>query len=219
MKCPHCSISFHPKWAFQSLQISDENRWYLRATPCPECKEDTVDLAVGPVVSASVVPIAKFTWVTVHPRNGSRGPIPAEVPTHIAEDYREASEILLISPKASAALARRCLQTVLRENGYSRKDLYQEIDALLKETDASKAIPESLRMTVDGIRHFGNFSAHPITDLTSLQIIPVEPHEAEWCLDILDEVFEHFYVRPAKAKERKALLDAKLLAAGKNPSK
>ena len=74
-------------------------------------------------------------------------------------------------------------------------------------------------MTVDAIRNFGNFSAHPITDQTSLQVIDVEEHEAEYCLDILDAVFDHYYVRPEHAKKQRAALDAKLKAAGKPPSK
>jgi hypothetical protein len=72
---------------------------------------------------------------------------------------------------------------------------------------------------VDGIRNFGNFSAHPVTDATTLQIIDVEPHEAEWCLEIVEECFQHFYVRPALAKARKDALNAKLLAAKKPPAK
>jgi len=108
---------------------------------------------------------------------------------------------------------------MLRAHGYVAKDLAKEIDLLLNEKDASKAIPSNLRDTIDGIRNFGNFSAHPVTDLTSLQIIEVEPHEAEWSLEILEEMFDHFYVRPAAAKARKAALDAKLKAAGKPPSK
>jgi hypothetical protein len=47
----------------------------------------------------------------------------------------------------------------------------------------------------------------------------VEPHEAEWCLEIIKELFDHFYVGPAIAKAKKAALDAKLAAAGKPPSK
>jgi Domain of unknown function (DUF4145) len=74
-------------------------------------------------------------------------------------------------------------------------------------------------MTVDAIRNFGNFSAHPVTDLTTLQIIDVEAEEAEWCLETIEEMFQHFYVRPAQAKARKAALDLKLAAAGKPPSK
>jgi hypothetical protein len=94
-----------------------------------------------------------------------------------------------------------------------------QIAALLNEPDPAKAIPTALRQTVDVIRNFGNFSAHPITDQTTLQVIPVEEGEAEWCLDILEEMFDHYYVKPERAKERKAALDAKLAAAGKPPSK
>ncbi|ESX86960.1 hypothetical protein X755_29575 [Mesorhizobium sp. LNJC405B00] len=149
----------------------------------------------------------------------NRGPVPKEVPRNIATDYIESCRVLTISPKASAALARRCLQAVLRAHGYVAKDLAREIDMLLSETDTTKAIPITLRTVVDGIRNFGNFSAHPITDVTTLQIIDVEPAEAEWCLEVLEECFEHFYVRPAHAAARKAALDAKLAAAGKPSSK
>lgn len=50
-------------------------------------------------------------------------------------------------------------------------------------------------------------------------MIDVEPHEAEWCLEIIEELFDHFYVGPAVTKAKKAALDAKLAAAGKPPSK
>jgi hypothetical protein len=50
-------------------------------------------------------------------------------------------------------------------------------------------------------------------------VIEVEPHEAEWCLEIIEELFEHFYVGPAVAEAKKAALDAKLVAAGKPRSK
>ncbi|MGA7431580.1 MAG: DUF4145 domain-containing protein, partial [Xanthobacteraceae bacterium] len=142
-----------------------------------------------------------------------------EVLPDIATDYVEACCVLPISAKASAALARRCLQNILRAHGYKASDLSREIDLLLNESDPRKAIPSTLRSTVDGVRNFGNFSAHPITDITSLQITDVEPHEAEWCLEILEEMFQHFYVRPAEAAARKAALDAKLKSAGKPPSK
>ena len=73
--------------------------------------------------------------------------------------------------------------------------------------------------TLDAIRNFGNFSAHPITDQTTLQVIEVEDHEAEYCLDILDACFDHYYVRPAEAARKRQALDDKLKAAGKPPSK
>jgi hypothetical protein len=142
-----------------------------------------------------------------------------QTPSEIKEDYEEACRVLPVSHKASAALSRRCLQAVLREQGYMQKDLAQQIDALLNEPDPVKAIPTALRQTIDAVRNFGNFSAHPITDKTTLQVVSVEPEEAEWCLHILEETFDHYYVKPAHAAARKNALDEKLAAAGKPLSK
>jgi hypothetical protein len=158
-------------------------------------------------------------WRQVFPVGANRGPVPPEVPPDIAQDYIEACNVLPISPKASAALARRCLQNMLHTGGYKSKDLAKEIDLLLNETDPKKALPHKLRETVDAIRNFGNFSAHPIDDKTTLQVIDVEPHEAEWCLETIEELFDHFYVGPAAAQAKKAALNAKLAAGGKPPAK
>lgn len=151
----------------------------------------------------------------VFPSGHSRPPVQSEVPPGLAQDYTEACQVLPISPKASAALARRALQYVLRHKGYKGRDLNAEIDLLLN----NEATPSAIRTSVDAIRNFGNFSAHPVTDQTTLQVIDVEDHEAEWCLDILYDLFDHFYVKPAAAAQRKAVLDLKLKAAGKLPSK
>lgn len=211
MKCPHCTVSIHAAWHAKNVIYNGATTPFAyRAMLCPECSEwiiQLIDNAEG------------GEWVLVEPRAVSRGPVPPGLPATIAADYVEACNVLPISPKASAALSRRCLQSMLRAHGYVAKDLAKEIDMLLTETDTSKAIPGSLRTVIDAIRNFGNFSAHPITDVTSLQVIDVEPEEAEWCLEVLEECFDFFYVRPAHAAKRKAELDAKLAAAGKPPSK
>lgn len=108
---------------------------------------------------------------------------------------------------------------MLYAHGYNKEDLAKEIKLLLNETDPKKALPHKLRETVHAIRNFGNFSAHPIDDKTTLQVIDVDPEEAEWCLEIIEELFEHFYVGPAAAKAKKTALDEKLKAVGKPPSK
>lgn len=193
-------------------------------TTCPgtTCRGEIIEIMREKVVTTphggQIVPDGKRSRVL--PTATYRRPTPTEVTsTAIKTDYEEACRVLPISSKASAALSRRCLQAVLRDHGYLQKDLVQQIDALLKESDPTKAIPTGLRDTVDAIRNFGNFSAHHINDQTTLQVIDVEPGEAEWCLDILDEMFDHYYVKPAKAAERKKALDEKLKAAGKPPSK
>lgn len=210
MRCPHCAKHIHESWSYNAFVHGDQYiAWRYRCMLCPSCTLWIIEIREP----------SGDDWRQVEPLGSSRAPCPTEVPAEIADDYREACRVLPLSAKASAALARRCLQSILHAHSYKDRDLGREIDLLLNEPDLRKAIPDALRQTVDGIRHFGNFSAHPITDKTSLQVIDVEDHEAEWCLDLVEEMFEHFYVRPAQAKARKAALDAKLAAAGKPPSK
>jgi hypothetical protein len=222
MDCPHCGVAFHDDWQGTGIRNpinEDRTAWNALVTRCPACKGETIRL---PHVSTNAIVEGKpelLLDLVAYPKTTYRKPTPKEVPEHIKEDYEEACIVLPVSNKASAALSRRCLQAILRDQGYTQRDLAQQIDALLREQDLGKAIPTALRETVDAIRNFGNFSAHPVTDQTTLQVIAVEPGEAEWCLDILEEMFDHYYVNPAAARARKAALDAKLAAAGKPPSK
>jgi hypothetical protein len=157
--------------------------------------------------------------ITVWPRFAQREPLGDGVPEALKTDYLEACEVLPISAKASAALSRRVLQAILREQGYASRDLAQQIDAVLQETHSDKVLPTSLRQNVDVIRKFGNFSAHPVTDATTLQVIDVEPQEAEWCLEIVERLFDHYYVRPAADARRLAEFNKTLQQAGQPPTK
>ena len=138
--------------------------------------------------------------------------------THL-KVYREACAVLELSPAASACMSRRCRQGILGEQGYVQKNLAKQIEAVLAETDAKKALPISLHQAVDVIRSFGNFGAHPITDVTTLQIIEVEAGEAEWCIEVAEELLEHYYERPARLKAKLAAANVKLQSGGKPPLK
>jgi hypothetical protein len=89
---------------------------------------------------------------------------------------------------------------------------------VLNEPDPAKAIPSALRQTVDAIRNFGYFSAHPTSDQTTLQVIDVE-RRGRMVSGHTEEMFDHYYVKPAQAAARKAALNVKLAAAGKPLSK
>ncbi|NSX85711.1 MULTISPECIES: DUF4145 domain-containing protein [Agrobacterium] len=209
MRCSHCLVNFHDNWLPGTFYRRNQpTGWTYHTAACPACERLTIVIENDDGEQRIVEPIST-----------SRGPISNFVPSEISIDYTEACNVLPISPKASAALARRCLQNILNTFGYKAKDLAKQVDALINETDPKKALPIGLHETIDAIRNFGNFSAHPIDEKTTLQVIDVEAEEAEWCLEILEELFEHFYERPAIAAQKKAALDAKLAAAGKPPSK
>lgn len=220
MDCLHCGKAFHAQWDSRWLveRFSEKQQsWKAEYTICPACNEPIIVLIHGPTrgdMSSAFLKGQDKSFVA-HPRHKYRKPTPASVPPGIKDDYEEACAVLAVSEKASAALSRRCLQAILRAHGFAQHDLVKQIDAAL----VGGNLPSGLHETIDAIRQFGNFSAHPITDQTTLQIVAVDAHEAEWCLDILEEMFDHFYVKPALAAQRKAALNAKLSAAGKPPAK
>ena len=119
------------------------------------------------------------------PRFSKRMPLDKTVPEPFSADYTEACEVLAISAKSAAALARCVLQGILIEQGYESKNLGQQIEPVLDENDPKKMLPGHIRETIDAVRHFANFAAHPITEATSLQVIEVESQEAKWCGEII----------------------------------
>lgn len=205
MKCPHCTTSFHEAWRENGLgqQPSDLHYWFEGHLICPECKQIVVRLRRADQLNQTV-----RTFVA-HPRSSGRPRVSADVPAQYREDYTEAALILLDSPKASAALSRRVLQHLLREVlKVTPGNLANEIK------DVLSMIPSYLHH-IDAIRNVGNFSAHPMKDTNTAEIIDVEPEEAEWMLDILDDLFEFLFVGPAVVKRKKDALNEKLRAAGK----
>ena len=61
-------------------------------------------------------------------------------------------------------------------------------------------MPSELADAMQNIRHVGNTGAHPNTYKGTAEIIEVEPDEADALLDIIEELFDFYYVRPAKSK-------------------
>lgn len=224
MKCPYCGIAFHAQWEKFEICASAENgiRWACAITVCPQCNTPLANFAKGEkiydhrsckYVYRSLDEFPAYPIMPVEIR------VSEHVPDVLARDYKEARAVLPYSPKASAALSRRVLQAMLQEQGYAEASLARQVGAVLDEKDPSKVLPSSIRNGIDAIRNFGNFSAHPITDVTTLQVIGVEPEEAEWCLEIIDRLFDHYYVQPAYDAEKRANLAAKLKQAGKPPAK
>lgn len=150
--------------------------------------------------------------IFVYPKTMSRAELSPEVPKEYADDFKEACITLRDSAKASAALSRRCLQHLLREEAkVKRGTLYDEIQEVL----SSGNLPSHLCDSLDAVRNIGNFAAHPMKSKSSGEIVEVEPGEAEWNLDVLEGLFDFYFVQPAKMKARKAALNKKLQDAGK----
>jgi hypothetical protein len=218
VQCGHCSADYHPATKTLPMGSDAEGFWQVEYEQCPRCMKFNVRLVGG--VAHPQAPNAMmqaYSRKVVHPKVGVlRKPAPSDVPKGLAEDYNEACLVLVDSAKASAALSRRCLQIILREHGKVKpQDLNGEIDEVL----ASKQLPSYIANDIDAIRHVGNFAAHPIKSTNTGAVVPVEMGEAEWLLDVLQQLFDHYFVGPAEATKKRDALNAKLADAKKPPLK
>ncbi len=221
--CPHCgtgvrfekgSIDNHPIAALATTMVRvPSGSWLeLQIAGCPICGQPILDVPrVGPPGGGQ-----SGGPGMIYPRGKGR-PLPSEFTRahpSLATDFSEAVAVLSSSSKASAALSRRCLQVILvGAGGAKKRDLAAQIDEVLS------TLPPQLAANVDAIRQVGNFASHPIKSTNTGEIADVEDGEAEWLLDVLEELIDFYYVAPAKAVERRALLNQKLAELGKPPLK
>ena len=220
-ECPHCQTTVRFEgpttnggWNGSTAIVqSPKYRLITTHSQCPECLKFIVAIDED-YINPSTGKHEPKTQITVWPITTGRKPVPQEVPSHIAQDYNEAAQVMAISPKASAALSRRCLQTILREAGLSRsRDLADQIQEMLP------SLPTRIADNLDAVRVIGNFAAHPIKSQATGTIVEVELGEAEWNLDVLDALFDHYFVRPEIERKKREALNKKLADAGKPPLK
>jgi hypothetical protein len=221
MKCPHCLENFHDRRVGIYIGPDVEGEWLVVMQSCPACKKLVLHLRNA---NDGFQPQTRIVqnWaparseVLIRPKGSSRPPCAAEVPPSLAGDYLEACTVLPDSAKASAALGRRCLQNLLRDTlNVTPGNLSDEIQQVL---DSGK-LPSSLHDSIDAIRNIGNFAAHPMKSTQTGMIFDVEPGEAEWTLDVLEELFDFCFVRPAAIQRKKDALNRKLQEAGRLPMK
>ena len=158
--CPFCShtfplISDTYKCYSSSFSVSDSSSWgrtpanslYLKFYSCPHCNKISVRIDGGTHDLACIS-------IPVYP-NSLAKQFPEYVPQSIRDDYQESYAILHLSPKASATLARRCLQGMIRDFwGIIKSRLIDEINALQGK------VPTSQWKAIDSIRSIGNIGAH-----------------------------------------------------------
>ena len=223
MKCPHCIVEVNPNFKEISLGKDSESYWsvFVMNCPNPKCGKMIIDLTSGlPNTNQYGQPVSGLKSIknrhTVKPFSSSRPPVPSDVDDKFAKDYNEACLILNLSSKASAALSRRCLQNILRDKaGVKHGNLANEIQQIID----SKSLPSHLSESIDAIRNIGNFAAHPLKSTSSGEIVDVEAGEAEWLLDVLEALFDFYFVQPALLKLKKDALNKKLADIGKPPMK
>lgn len=190
-------ISLKEKYSGNPSGEKDRDFHFLEwsFSTCQQCKDSAV-------------------WVKeklIYPKPKERPFNLPEVPRKLWDDYQQACLIVQASPPASAAMSRRCLQGILRDQGFKARSLAKEIGQAIE----SKSLPSYIVESIDAIRNIGNFAAHPSKDLETDKIVEVEPGEAEWNLDVIEALFDFYYVQPTILEKKRKALNKKLESIGK----
>lgn len=143
-------------------------------------------------------------WM-LRPRSGAR-PYPAFIPEALRSDYAEACTIRDLSPKASATLSRRVLQGMLHDFcGINERTLWHEIEKLDQMLDAGVAprgVAEETVSAIHAVRKVGNIGAHMQADINV--IVDVDPNEAQALIELVELLFEDWYVARHEREQRLA---------------
>jgi len=210
MKCPHCLEGFFESQSRKETPLTgDKNSSYNVVTyQCPNCERLIIKLGIKDNIEL----YPSYIHRLIYPKGISRAPISNDVPDKYTEDYKEACLVLFDSPKASAALSRRCLQHIIWDKFKIKK---KNLDMEIQEVLDNKILPSNIGNALDAVRHIGNFATHPQKSTNTGEILDIEEGEAEWSLDVIESLFDHCFVQPAILKKKRDELNKKLEAAGK----
>jgi len=214
MHCPHCStiIHFHGEHHVYRMtgNSGSPSGYELTEGFCPSCNQLIVHMSIG-----------EYRWIEdqgeitnvveeqfLYPKFLKRA-LDAAIPQKYGQMFNEAVAVLSASPRASAALSRRLLQQLLREEFKIVLGENANLDLELKEFYKLPEVPGHIKNVVDEIRQIGNWAAHPLKYKSTGDIVDVEPQEAEWLLDILEDILDMRFVQPNVEKERLAKYDQK----------
>ena len=209
--CPFCNHNAtigKDNYSSKDFEFNDNNKYGYQlirvetiTCPNPKCKEYTLTLAVYdyketiPPGNFEPVSLPKKTWQLI-PAAETKV-FPDYVPSAIIADYKEACLIRDLSPKASATLARRCLQGMIRDFWGIKKDrLIEEIKAIENKVDTTTWA------AIDAVRKIGNIGAHMEKDINL--IIDVEPSEAKLLIDLIETLINDWYIVRQKRQESMA---------------
>lgn len=205
----HACLKFE-QTIWEDEEVGEERTHYfiMGICPRPRCQQATIiyrqeSTIINPGYSPSDPKIIQER--VIFPASSSRIDLPEEVPTSLRELYREASSIEHLSPNGSAFLARRILEQTLRKRFKKpRAKLFNLIEEFLDKETA----PTDLHQMMHDIREFGNIAGHPAQDQQG-DWSDIDSIEASYTLDVVADVLDHIFVKPARRLEMRKRWESK----------
>jgi hypothetical protein len=216
-KCPHCGVlqRFEQAVSLVGQGFSAFNGLSLRVRSAAsghsiDREADAVRLMASACSSCRRIVVYQLfdDGPSILVPTGASRSVPREVEEEdpdLAAEFREATAILDLSPRASAALARRCLEAILTNKAGANQWLLKD-----KVEFAAKKLPGHLAEQLHPVRELGNLGAHRAENAATGEVLQVEPGEAEWTLDVVEMLFDFYYVQPKRFAHLSAGLQQKI---------
>jgi hypothetical protein len=226
--CPRCDAFAHQEWHPLGIEQEDERgyTWFSAWQDSPETAAYAASVAritrlnekAGDGDEQMLIPIhepgrwnastcgrcgASSVWRDermVYP-SSTTAPVPhEEMPSEARELYVEAREVVGISRRAGAALARASMERLLRslDPDAGKADLAKRIDRILPK------VSTSLGKMLTVIRHAGNKSLHVEDNPDPLTILVLDPEEekiVEYIFTAINNLVDELITRPREADE------------------
>ena len=194
IKCPYCGISLSISQNRTSIYVDHKGNcltskqmpfahiqpeYKIEHYLCPDCN-NTMVIFCG--IEEPLMGVNK----TIVPASTARN-FPDYIQKQIRNDYTEAYDIQHLSPKASATLARRCLQGMIRDFFQVKPgNLNDEINQIQDKTDPS------VWKVIHSVRQIGNIGAHMEQDIN--KIVDIDPDEASKLIKLIEFLLEKWYI-------------------------
>ena len=138
------------------------------------------------------------------PALSSRARLSDDVPSELAVEYHTAAQVIPYSPEASAAISRRLLHRFLESHvGAGGGSLAERIEA----ATSSGELPPYLRDALDTLAQVARLDVDDAKSARPDVLAPTQPGEPEWLLDVLDQLFDLYFVQPARLQRKRARLE------------
>lgn len=210
MACPRCTTQAHFKPIARADYLHDAARaWRISIFACTSCNGPVVLMAHGAFVPAAMPLVNARRVNMIEPASVQRPAPHVAVPAPWRDEYIEAASIQVLSPKSAAALLRRIVDGMLREKT-PPATVHQMIEAM-----RPPALPDYVWNGLHDLRDFGNWGAHPKWTNVG-QLVEIEPSEVDMCFEVVDAMFDHWYVGPKREVERQARVAERKAAGLKN---
>ena len=233
IKCPYCGSHMPAHW--EPLYTFDERGDQRKGFTCgvhgqpfhsekyefdwmacfnDACKQVIVRVQKRLIEFRTKTVLSEEEWYAV-PRKGQPRTVDPLVPDRYKLPYIKASLIIGDAPDLSGVASGRILAALLREYaGLHQRYLSKQIEEFIKDTRHPSRLLENLHY----LREIRNFAAHEQADAEGNEI-EIGLAEAEWTLNVIDDLFDYFIVGPEKDRLRRAAFDEKIQKAGRRAIK